>query len=625
MVTVALVIVYFFAVYFFHKIGRLTILRWEAQPTVLVNDLAKDESDNDLRLLALAELKRILARKPDPLASEVVVNWRQKISNPPDTQPWHLFIRQIFSVAFSEAEIQDNGWRDRFSAWVGQIYVSKQSATAATPLLIFLYENEPSSDELNSRIEAYIAEGASIEDTKIYAIYYGHKNRIGSNTSSSQHSVVVMSQNQLLKKGLKLNNYVRDLLQRFSKDKLGGTNATLRDTFVEPHVQCRGDPARSPISKVISEWLEDSSRRQLAITAEYGRGKSTAMLKFCADWAIGYGQSGADEKRIPLLIELRGQNPGESDPLTFISAWAARYALNPKQILNLIEAGEAILIFEGFDELRHAGRAYDRHEHFNALWRMAYPGTKVIFTGRPNFFIDDDEKNLTLRTAEAGAYAYTQLWELSPLTIDEVRKVSAGFGIELGFRIAEAARTNSSFFDIVSRPSMLPVVATIWGKIEEVRRKGHDFTSAILLEHYIRATYGRKEEELRQDQFTRKTPDGSSYLILPREVRELLTTAVVWRMAVTGARNTIRRETFNEIIRNTYDGVLQITQAQGVDREVSQSMRAFEERFKDESRADRMERVCSEIASASLFVPDPAGGQNNLRFPHKQFYEVAWR
>ena len=211
---------------------------------------------------------------------------------------------------------------------------------------------------------------------------------------------------------------------------------------------------------------------------------------------------------------------------------------------------------------------------------MAYPGTKVIFTGRPNFFIDDAEKNLTLRTNESGAYAYTQLWELDSLTIDEVKRVADGFGNDLGTKIVDAITDNFSFFDIVSRPSMLPVVATIWKKIEEFRRKGHGFTSAVLLEHYIQATYDRKEEELRQDRFKRKTPEGTSYLLLPREVRELFTIVIVWRMAATGARNTIRRETFNDIVRQNYDEVLQ------------------------------------------LFVPDPAGGgSDNLRFPHGQFYE----
>ena len=128
------------------------------------------------------------------------------------------------------------------------------------------------------------------------------------------------------------------------------------------------------------------------------------MLSLCVKWAKAYLTTGASDERIPLLIELRGQNPGESDPLTFLSGWGSRYGLPPQQLMNLIQAGEAILIFEGFDELRHAGRAYDRHEHFNALWRLAYPGTKVIFTGRPNFFLDEAEKNRTLRTDEAGGY-----------------------------------------------------------------------------------------------------------------------------------------------------------------------------------------------------------------------------
>ena len=168
---------------------------------------------------------------------------------------------------------------------------------------------------------------------------------------------------------------------------------------------------------------------------------------------------------------------------------------------------------------------------------------------------------------------------------------------------------------------MLPVVATIWTKIEELRRKGYGFTSAILLEHYIRATFDRKEDELRQDQVKHRTPTGASYLLLPREIRELFTIIVVWRMAVGEARNTIRRETLNDIIRQVYDGVLQLSQMRGVDQKISNSMREFEERFKEENRADRIERITSEVASASLFVPDPAGGQNNLRFPHKQFYE----
>jgi hypothetical protein len=40
-VTVGLVVMYLFAIYFFYKIGRLTILRWDGPTTLIVNELAR--------------------------------------------------------------------------------------------------------------------------------------------------------------------------------------------------------------------------------------------------------------------------------------------------------------------------------------------------------------------------------------------------------------------------------------------------------------------------------------------------------------------------------------------------------------------------------------------------------
>ena len=333
-----------------------------------------------------------------------------------------------------------------------------------------------------------------------------------------------------------------------------------------------------------------------------------------------------------IFDELRGQNPAETDPVSFLSAWASRYGLQPKQVYNVIRAGEAIVIFEGFDELRNAGRAYDRHEHFNALWRMAFPGTKILFTGRPNFFIDQKEKNRTLRTdAAKGAAgnAYTELWELDKLTREEVASVARGFGAGLGDAILAAATTNAPFFEIVSRPSMLPVVATIWDEIQSLREQGYSLTSAILLEPYLQAMYRRKESEIEKDQHVHGAPLGASYLLLPREARELFTLSVVWKMADIGARNTIARSTFDAVIGQTYVTVMALLQKDRVPAGIVQAIRAFEERFRDETKADRLERISNEIASAGLFVPDPAGGPSNLQLPHKQFYEymiakAAW-
>ena len=179
--------------------------------------------------------------------------------------------------------------------------------------------------------------------------------------------------------------------------------------------------------------------------------------------------------------------------------------------------------------MRNAGREYDRHEHFNALWRMAFPGTKLIFTGRPNFFLDEKEKNRTLRSDEnngAAGNVFTEVWELDRLTDPEVEIVASGYGTKLGQSIMQTARAHPAFFEIISRPSMLPVVATIWPAIEELQRQGHDVTSAILIERYLKAIYHRKEQEIENDKRIAGAPDDASYLLLPLEVREVFTEVV---------------------------------------------------------------------------------------------------
>jgi hypothetical protein len=341
------------------------------------------------------------------------------------------------------------------------------------------------------------------------------------------------------------------------------------------------------------------------------------------------------------LIELRGQNPGD-DPVTFLSPWAGRYGLNPRQVYNLIQAGEAIIILEGFDELRNAGLEYDRYQHFNALWGMAFPKTKLIFTGRPNFFLDERERNHTLRIDEnAGAAdnAFTQLWELDRLTIDEIAKVTSGYDEaakratleykERGPSITQAARANRGFFEIVSRPSMLPVVVTIWPYIEEIQRQGYHVTSAVLLERYIKAVYERKEAEIDKTSKQSGASYDASHILLPKEIRDVFTAAVVWKMAGSDVRNTITRRVFNAVIDRSYGDVFKIFRADGVPEPLQKAVEKFEARFKEESVAKRRERVSTEIASTGLFVPDPAGGPDSLRFSHKQFYEymiakISW-
>jgi hypothetical protein len=168
---------------------------------------------------------------------------------------------------------------------------------------------------------------------------------------------------------------------------------------------------------------------------------------------------------------------------------------------------------------------------------------------------------------------------------------------------------------------MLPVVATIWPEIEALQKTGLPLTGAELIEIYVQAVFSRKEAELERDRVQLDAPSGSRYLLLPKQLRELLTICVAWRMSGLKYKNTIPRSYISDMVREAYDTIIAVGKSIGVSPEVAEGIVEFEKRHADVSPADRVEAMTAEICSAGLLVSDAAGGATNLRFPHKQFFE----
>ena len=75
------------------------------------------------------------------------------------------------------------------------------------------------------------------------------------------------------------------------------------------------------------------------------------------------------------------------------------------------------------------------------------------------------------------------------------------------------------------------------------------------------------------------------------------------------------------MIRETYEIIVTMSKAEGVSPDVAQGVIEFEKRYSEDSLADRVETITTEVCSAGLLINDAAGGNTNLRFPHKQFFE----
>ena len=607
-----------------YRFGVRTIENWEAPLRVSEQKLAEERNDDSLIHLAINGAMTLAKMQQDPLASDFVVDWRKQQTPAPEAVEASVLLRDLFLARFGEASIPDEGWRDRGRLWVGEMYAV--TGTTTFPIIVLILDERPTEDFLEARLEELDLETVD-QETRLYALYPSEllDTAEGKVIALGERSVTVLGSRAMLMASLDLNYYARQILMTFHSDLIGGTQSTLARSYVElevtPH-RLGGTPEK--LVDLLSVWEGETSRRHLAITGEYGQGKSSAMLKLCADWAEAFLRGKNRHKRVPLLIELRGRNPAEMDPRAFLATWCERYRLNAGQVFNLIRSGEAIIIFEGFDELKNAGREYDRHQHFSALWRFAFPGVKLIFTGRPNFFLDDVEANRTLRrsaTQGADGSAYTEIYQLNLMSPEQIREACRDYPTEVRNGILSTIDNDPTFAEIVSRPSMLPVVATIWPKVEQLVRDQSGLTGAKLIELYIQAVYDRKEAELERDRVERAAPDGSRYLVLPKVARQLLTLRTAWVMAVKGYQNTIRRSEIAEIVHQSYASLLTHARSTEADRTLAEGMRRFEESHKEDTLADRIEVIATEICSAGLLVPDPASGAGSLRFAHKQFYE----
>lgn len=605
--------------------GVKAINSWDAPLRVSELKLGEKYLENNLFALAAEQARLLLKRQEDPIASEAVADWKERLTEPPQPVGTKDLLRELLTSAYREIRIPDDGWRDEDRLWTGEMLGLTTDSTRQMFALVF--ENNPTEENIVARVNLLREKVPSLHEKKVFAVYVSRGDRLGlqHNIDVENSSIQVMSSRDLILMGLDLKNYAHELLRSFNTAKAGGTKATLQNSYVDLFVKCN-DNSSTPLllPDTIHRWINANDNSHLAITGEYGQGKSTALLKYCCDWAERFIETGFLKERVPLLIELRGKTPSETDPLAFLSEWCSRYGLIPQQVMSLIKSGEAIVIFEGFDELRNAGRPFHRHQHFNALWRFAYPGAKLIFTGRPNFFLDQSEANRTLRNENSratGGGAHTVVWRLLKMNREQVGVACRSYEETVQRGILAAISENEEFFEIVSRPSMLPVVATIWGDISDLQADGITLTGAVLIERYIQAIFSRKEEELEKDRVLFDAPPGSRYLLLPKEVREILTMCVAWRMSGLKQKNTISRSEISEMIRDLYDTLFAIGKAKGVTPEIAKGLIEFEKRHEDENPADRVEAITAEICSSGLLVPDPVGGVSNLRFPHKQFLE----
>ena len=424
------------------------------------------------------------------------------------------------------------------------------------------------------------------------------------------YTIEIVTENKLLATLVDFEDYKRDIVRRFTENEIyEGYGLSLNNIYVEPKctvydIEKKKDEEIESIENYVAEWLNDNSQhKQLALLGDYGQGKSVLSLRLAYQILTGHIES----ERIPIIIELRGRYIKQySDTREIRYSWANRFNIPPKALLKLHYAGRLLLIFEGFDELDLIGGDEIRKEHFRKLWEYCIPKSKIIITGRPNYFMDDKEMTTLLRLSQqrADSSKYCETIRLKPFQREQIvaamRSLKQSVQDEI-ISVYDKEAKDSSFRDLVSRPSLLFLTGLIWEK-EQLASKLSNINSAEVIRAFLTYSYKRQDEK---DNNAIMNSDERAYFM------QGIAVAVVSRHGYTNQIGKKELESIVGKLFNTFPN--DITLQSG-----NANKKLLKNRL-DENHI--LQAINTDIRSCGILVRD-FSTEDTFCFAHKSFLEV---
>lgn len=224
---------------------------------------------------------------------------------------------------------------------------------------------------------------------------------------------------------LGLDSYLHDLISSYDVEKIAGWYVPLK---TEDGVD---------LEKVVRDWIDEADALPLAIVAGYGKGKST----FARHIAVVLAREALKEpsRRVPVLVPLGDIVDEQSLEGLLGKVFTTRPGVrgyNFGLFEKLNKAGRYVVIFDGFDEMKH-GMTLARFEaNITELMRLDKNAAKLVILGRDTAFQDDYEfksiihgRQITAggqEVATRGRRAFREL-TVRNFTADEARKFVESF------------------------------------------------------------------------------------------------------------------------------------------------------------------------------------------------------
>ncbi|MBH0057981.1 hypothetical protein I6F65_13530 [Pseudoalteromonas sp. SWXJZ94C] len=425
-----------------------------------------------------------------------------------------------------------------------------------------------------------------------------------------EYTVECYTKDFLLKNLINFSEYNNFLYEQFHEQEISeGDTVRLQDIYVESNGSLTGlnkseDSLAIPsVEKYLLEWSASAkNEEQIALLGDYGQGKSVLSLKFANELIS------SSIERQPIIIELRGKSPRNMPMDELIAAWAYRFNYNVKAILKLLQEGKLVVILEGFDELDMVGDKLRRLEHFKKLWEFSrYKKSKVIITGRPNLFLNNDEARSYLKIGNGESTTFhVKALKLEPFNRKQIESALRFSPAAIRDGILEQYDTykqGEGFADLIARPSTLFQTSILWDSLDKA-----NLNSSKIINSFIDHAYKRQAQKL----LSISGADLESPVLTAKEREYFMLGVAVGMVSEGGYSNQVSGIRLQRIVHRLF-----IFVPQCCSEDHHSGTLSLHERLQD----DAIDSVYNDVRTSGILVRDLTS-YDSFKFAHKSFLEA---
>lgn len=322
---------------------------------------------------------------------------------------------------------------------------------------------------------------------------------------SSSKNILCYTEDTLLNNLIDFSDYLEKLRASFKESKLPFTNredVTLNNTFIKPnYFVSESKQVGNDLEDYLDNWIEEISYKHIVLLGDYGMGKSS-FSKYYSEHVGTKILNSHKVVRFPILISLTNTSPRHGGIQNTISKFLTEHVGVTMEVFQeLIHRGKILFILDGFDEMGFVGTNDQRIKQLNAIWQLATKNNKILISGRPSYFPNDDELKYAFNIQDVDTinkpinrpfFERLYLTSFQPEQIlDSLRFY---YSEEKSQEYFMFIKSNKSLLEICKRPSMMHIVREMIPDIIE-KLNTEKLSAGKLMDFYIEHWIERQLEK----------------------------------------------------------------------------------------------------------------------------------